>query len=1399
MKKFLIIDDQPENLITHEAVLKSFMPDCEIITALSGAEGIEKSVVRQPDIILLDIVMPGMDGYLVCSSLKSNPQTKNTLILLVTARKTDTLSRAKGLEAGADAFLSKPYDTSEYIAQIKVLLRLKDTEDQLRKEKKLVEAKVDERTQELQEANVMLSLKIEELTTADQELVESKHRLETIMNSSLEGFWVSDLKGNLLEVNDTLCQMTGYTNEELIRMKIADLEAVETEDEVIRRISTIVKQGELRFESRHRKKDGSVFDVEVSTQFYPKGNRCFTFIRDITVLNITRSKLFENEQRYRTLFDLSPSGILLIDLSGNIIDANDSFCRSVQYSSNELIGQHIGIIADDKNSKIVANHIHLMELGELLHHEVKNIKKDGTICYLELKESLIVLPDGKKGILSVSHDITLRKQTEAELNRARHRADKQRNAISRIATDELIISSDMHKALERLSEIAAEAIETECVGVWMFNPDRSKLECITKYSLTEGVNTCGKVLDRDEMPDYFEYIERENRLYVSDISTDPNTQKYLSVLKQTNNLISMLDAGFHVEGELTGIVCFEHCGEKRVWYADEEAFVSTISSLVAQIIVNNNRRQAKQALRINEQRLRSLINSTPDYIVFKDAEGRWMEANTAAIDLFSLSNVRYQGKTDVELSAFTDAIYRSVFLGCELSDKKAWDSGNMIREEEVISNPITGEVETFDTIKVPVVNPDGSRQGLVILGRNISKRKHAEEQMRVSEQRFRQLFEKLGDAVFVTKLDGADFGRILEVNPAAESQTGYTRNELLEKNILTDIRLFGEADAEIEKWTGKLLSGNNVNAIEKKRRKDGTEYWTEVVITPIDYNGMKASLSINHDITKRKRNEQVQEIIYNISRAVVTTMDLKSFYEMIRVELGKIIDTTNFFIAFYDELKDELTFPIYFDQRDHYDKAPASRTLTKYMIEKGKPLLADVEFKLKLASKGKLVAKGSFSKVWLGVPLRSDGRINGAIVVQSYSDEKAYTQSDVGILEFVADQIGLSIERKRAESELLKALEKAEESDRLKSAFLANMSHEIRTPMNGILGFAELLKQPGLDGDEQQEFIEIIEKSGRRMLNIINDIVDISRIEAGQMKVNMHETNVVEQIDYIYTFFKPEAENKGIALLKKVDIAGSDKVIKTDREKVFAILTNLVKNAIKYTKEGTIEIGVSRENDLLKFYIRDTGIGIPDDRQEAVFERFIQADIADTQAYEGAGLGLAITKAYVQLLGGRIWVQSNQHPDSHGSVFYFTLPMQVKLENKDAEMVDADENLTTLARKLNIILAEDDPASQRLLTYFLKGISKQIIPAVTGTEAVALCRAHPEVDLVLMDVKMPELNGYEATKAIRAFNPEVIIIAQTAFGLSGDREKALAAGCNEYLPKPIDKKLLMSVIDRFFG
>jgi signal transduction histidine kinase len=241
--------------------------------------------------------------------------------------------------------------------------------------------------------------------------------------------------------------------------------------------------------------------------------------------------------------------------------------------------------------------------------------------------------------------------------------------------------------------------------------------------------------------------------------------------------------------------------------------------------------------------------------------------------------------------------------------------------------------------------------------------------------------------------------------------------------------------------------------------------------------------------------------------------------------------------------------------------------------------------------------------------------------------------------------------------ELLRAKEQAEESDRLKSAFLANMSHEIRTPMNGILGFSELLKEPGLSGAQQKEYIKIIEKSGNRMLNIINDIIDISKIEAGLMTLNIADSNINNQIQYIYNFFQPEAEAKKIKLSIETPLPPENVIIRTDREKVYAILTNLVKNALKYTEKGSIHFGYTYDPNQqyreLRFFVKDTGIGIPAPRQKAIFERFIQADIVDKMARQGAGLGLSISKAYVEMLGGSIWLESQENS---GSTFYFTLP-----------------------------------------------------------------------------------------------------------------------------------------------
>jgi PAS domain S-box-containing protein len=386
-------------------------------------------------------------------------------------------------------------------------------------------------------------------------------------------------------------------------------------------------------------------------------------------------------------------------------------------------------------------------------------------------------------------------------------------------------------------------------------------------------------------------------------------------------------------------------------------------------------------------------------------------------------------------------------------------------------------------------------------------------------------------------------------------------------------------------------------------------------------------------------------------------------------------------------------------------------------------------------------------------------------------------------------------EQRELENELIAAKEKAQESDRLKSAFLANMSHEIRTPMNGILGFTELLEQPDLTGEQRTKFIEIIKKSGRRMLDTVNDLIEISKIETGQVAIHLSPVSLNEQLDSFLNFFEREAKEKGLSLSLKTGLPSHNALIETDESKFNSIITNLVKNAIKYTDTGSIEFGYSLiEDDLgghLQFYVKDTGIGIPKNRQKAVFRRFEQADIEDTRAFEGSGLGLAITKAYVMLLGGEIKLKSEE---GVGSTFSFTLPYNLAgFINKEPVKKEEKQSLQT-EKLYKILLVDDEEISLEYLRIILADSVSEVLLARNGKEAVRIFKKHQDFDVILMDMKMPLLDGFHATEEIRKINSEVIIIAQTAFAFAADRQKALNAGCDDYIPKPINKPELLSKI-----
>jgi CheY-like chemotaxis protein len=323
------------------------------------------------------------------------------------------------------------------------------------------------------------------------------------------------------------------------------------------------------------------------------------------------------------------------------------------------------------------------------------------------------------------------------------------------------------------------------------------------------------------------------------------------------------------------------------------------------------------------------------------------------------------------------------------------------------------------------------------------------------------------------------------------------------------------------------------------------------------------------------------------------------------------------------------------------------------------------------------------------------------------------------------------------------------------------------------------------------------------MLNIINDIISISKVESGEMEVSLSETNINEQIEYIFTFFKPEAEHNGIKLHFKNSLPAKEAIIKTDREKIYAILTNLVKNAIKFTSTGSIVFGYNFNSAgshvnpaLLEFFVKDTGSGIPPEQQKIIFERFRQGSELHSRNYEGAGLGLSISKAYVEMLGGKIWLESEE---GKGSEFRFTIPYSPEAEAKDVTNNIPIGEAEDQVKNIKILIAEDDYPSAKLIALAVRVFNPEVFTVRTGIEAIEVCRNNPDIDLILMDIKMPEMDGYEATKQIREFNKDVIIIAQTAFGMSDDREKALKAGCNDYISKPVNRLSLIELIKKHVG
>jgi len=631
---------------------------------------------------------------------------------------------------------------------------------------------------------------------------------------------------------------------------------------------------------------------------------------------------------------------------------------------------------------------------------------------------------------------------------------------------------------------------------------------------------------------------------------------------------------------------------------------------------------------------------------------------------------------------------------------------------------------------------------------DISKQKKIELQLLESEKRYKALANITNEAIFFS-----NNGIGIDCNKTAERMFGYTREEVIGMRGTTIV-----SDKYKPLIVERMLSNYAEPYEAVGLKKNGDEFPIEVQGLQIIYNNKATRVTIVRDISKQKeseinfiKSENKYQILTESLTDCVFMLDINGLFTYLSPVFTKITDfKVEEFIGrhFLEGIAD-----------DYHDKIIS---IFNTGIQEFKNNLYEIE----------IVAKGG-------------NRIPTEISSSTLLDENNIPIGRIGTFRDITN-------RKINERSLIIAKEKAEESDKLKTAFLQNMSHEIRTPLNGILGFADLLRTEYTPSQDVMKYSSIIYKSGSRLQSLINNVLDISKIEAGSVEVNIKPFVLNHLLKDIENLLKSKAKEKHLTLSILLDLEDEDSLILSDSEKLNQIIINLINNAIKFTSKGEVILSYSIEKNNIRFAVKDTGLGLSPENQKLVFNRFYQTDLSKKRGFEGAGLGLAITKDLVELLKGEIGVNSEENI---GTEFWFRIPYQ-KGSSTNVR-VNIKDNLELFYKTIHILIAEDDDANYLYLEALLSKYNVKLSRAVNGDEAIDYCENN-NVDLVLMDINMPKTDGLEATKIIKELKSNLPIIVQSASAFEGDKKAAFDAGCDAFISKPIIKKDLLQQIKLFF-
>ena len=788
-----------------------------------------------------------------------------------------------------------------------------------------------------------------------------------------------------------------------------------------------------------------------------------------------------------------------------------------------------------------------------------------------------------------------------------------------------------------------------------------------------------------------------------------------------------------------------------VWEQGEGVFnkKGELEYLEGVIIDVTEKHEIEEKFAKNEFKYREIFNNIIDVYYEATIDGLILEISPSIKSIVGFSRKHMIGRNTSDF--YADKNQREQLISELLINKS-------IKNYELVLIDKNGDHVNCYTSIVLLCDENNIPYKLIGSLRDISLRKSVESE----NTKLLSAIEQSPVSVVITNIEG----NIEYINPKFSQVSGYSKKEILGANPRI-LKSGKQEDSFYHKlWTsisnGKVWKGEFLN-----KRKDGSLFWETATIAPIKDEKGKTThyFAVKEDITSLKNIQSRLEESEEHYR--ILFYEAPNGYQSLNKK-GVILEVNPAWCKLLGYSKEEAIGHNIREFLNDNSKEKLKDAFAQFFLN-GYISNLEMTFKHKEGRQLDTIVNGRIGK-------NTDGTFKQThCILSDISERKVY------------------------EKQLHLAKSKAEESDRLKTAFLANMSHEIRTPMNAILGFSNLLREPSISKDEMFDYVSIINQRGNDLLQIISDIIDISRIEAGDIRMVMEKISINHLIKEIHASFLKILEfndKSHIRLLLDADSLPDEAVIEADSVRLKQVFENLLQNAIKFTSDGFIKIGYKKSYNSIEFFIQDSGIGIEPDKQKIVFERFRQANDTHTRDFGGTGLGLAISKNIVNLLGGEMTLTSTI---GKGTTFFFTLPYSNELMedaiNTDG-IKDAIYDQLDLSGK-TILIVEDVSSNYIFLESVLNRFNATIIWAKDGLSAIDIAKNNPDIDLVLMDIRMPGINGYIATTRIREFNPDIPIIAQTAYALSDDREKAISAGCNDYLAKPINLNDLKSMLAKY--